>query len=71
MQKEYDQNMKVVNDVVEFHNVSIKELNSAMISGFDLATVTGPLMDEPMQGAVFILESISLDKAAAEEQQIK
>ena len=67
MQKEYDQNMKIVGEVLEFHNVSMKEFNSAMVSGFDLATVTGPLMDEPMQGAVFILENILIDKEAAVE----
>lgn len=71
MQKEYEQNMQKVGLVTSFHNVSIKELNSAVVSGFDLATVTGPLMDEPMQGAVFILENVAVDKAAAEEQQAK
>jgi len=44
----------------------MQELNSALISGFDLASVTGPLMDEPMQGAVFIIESISLNTEASE-----
>jgi hypothetical protein len=29
-----------------------------MISGFDLASLNGPLMDEPIQGAVFIIEDI-------------
>ena len=67
MRKEYDQNMLIVDEVTGFHNVSKKELNSAIVSGFDLATVTGPLMDEPMQGAVFILENILVDKEAGEE----
>ena len=71
MQKEYEQNLLKVDEVTGFHNVSKKELNSAIVSGFDLATVTGPLMDEPMQGAVFILENVAIDKEAAEEYQAK
>lgn len=39
-----------------------KLLDSAIISGFDLATVNGPLMDEPMQGAIFIVEDVSVDE---------
>ena len=42
-------------------------LDSAMISGFDLASINGPLMDEPMQGAIFIIESISLDQEQLEK----
>ena len=38
-----------------------------MISGFDLASVNGPLMDEPMQGAIFIVESLDLDKDQLEK----
>ena len=38
-----------------------------MISGFDLASINGPLMDEPMQGAIFIIESISLDQEQLEK----
>lgn len=26
------------------------------MNGFDLATMAGPLMEEPMQGAIFIIE---------------
>jgi len=41
----------------------MKEFNSALVNGFDLATLTGPLMDEPMQGAVFIIEDIIFDQS--------
>jgi translation elongation factor EF-G len=44
--------------VLENNNVSMKEFNAALINGFDLATMNGPLMDEPMQGAIFIIEDI-------------
>jgi translation elongation factor EF-G len=37
-----------------------------MISGFDLATCSGPLMDEPMQGAIFIIEDVSLAEEVKE-----
>jgi translation elongation factor EF-G len=56
-------------EVTGFHNVTKKGLNSALVSGFDLATAAGPLMDEPMQGAVFILENIAIDKEGAEEHK--
>ena len=36
-----------------------------------MATVTGPLMDEPMQGAVFILENVAIDREGAEEHKAK
>ena len=44
--------------MIKNHQISLKILDSACISGFDLASVNGPLMDEPMQGAIFILENI-------------
>ena len=37
-------------------------MNAAVVSGFDIASQKGPLMDEPMQGAVFILENVNSSK---------
>ena len=39
------------------------------MTGFDIAVSRGPLMDEPMQGTVFILEEISSLVAADEEAE--
>ncbi len=67
MEKETANNLEKVKKVIEHHQTTFKELNSAMISGFDLATFSGPLMDEPMQGAIFIIEDISLAEELKEE----
>ena len=60
MEKEAKNHLQKVEEVIKYNQTSAKELNSAMISGFDLATCSGPLMDEPMQGAIFIVEDVSL-----------
>lgn len=66
LEKEAVANQQRINEVLQHNQVTSKELNSAMISGFDLATFNGPLMDEPMQGAVFIIEDIELTVDANE-----
>ena len=33
---------------------------SALVTGFDIATTSGPLSEEPMLGAVFLIETIEL-----------
>jgi hypothetical protein len=62
LQKEQEANLQRAGDILDKHGITLKILDSAIISGFDLASVNGPLMDEPMQGAVFIVEGISLDR---------
>ncbi len=46
---------------MEFNKITLRELDSAFISGFDMASQTGPLMDEPMQGAVSLIDDIELN----------
>ena len=36
------------------------------MTGFDIATVSGPLCEEPMLGAVFLIENIELVKKAGD-----
>ena len=62
-EKEQTQREAKLKEVLEQNNLSIKEFNSALINGFDLASMTGPLMDEPMQGAIFIIEDIMFDSS--------
>lgn len=33
---------------------------NAIVTGFDIATKSGPLCEEPMLGAVFLIETIEL-----------
>lgn len=40
--------MNKVMGVSKHFQVTLKELDSGLISGFDLASTTGPLMDEPI-----------------------
>jgi len=49
----------------------LKELNDSIKSGFNLACEKGPLMDEQMQGAVFIIDDIIINKEVAEQFQKK
>ena len=51
--------------------MSIKEFNSALINGFDLSTMTGPLMDEPMYGAIFIIEDMIQEDTTQEHEENK
>ena len=37
-------------------NVVVREYDYSVVSGFQLATLTGPLCDEPMRGVCFIVE---------------
>ena len=55
---------------MENNNVSLKEFNAALINGFDLATMNGPLMDEPMQGAIFIIEDVHFDENSDQDANI-
>ena len=36
----------------------LKELNNSILTGFQLATASGPLCDEPMSGVCFIIDEI-------------
>jgi translation elongation factor EF-G len=42
--------------------VSWRDLCNAFVTGFDIATVSGPLCEEPMLGAVFIIENVQAVK---------
>jgi len=66
LEKEAKNYLQKVEEVIKYNQTSAKELNSAMISGFDLATCSGPLMDDPMQGAIFIIEDVSLAEEVKE-----
>ena len=49
-------------EVLAAHEVTAKDLSNAVTTGFDIATRAGPLFDEAVMGAVFIVESIDLVK---------
>eukprot|EP01027_Heterolobosea_sp_BB2_P009685 GEZU01014272.1.p2 GENE.GEZU01014272.1~~GEZU01014272.1.p2 ORF type:complete len:364 (-),score=168.83 GEZU01014272.1:105-1196(-) len=42
---------------------SLKDLDSSIIAGFQLATAAGPLCEEPMMGVCFSIEDITFDKS--------
>jgi ribosome assembly protein 1 len=44
--------------VLEHHEITHKDLINSLITGFDIATYSGPLCEEPMLGACFIVETI-------------
>lgn len=43
------------------------EYESSFVNGFQLATLAGPLCDEPMMGVAFCVEEWSLDKSAGDD----
>jgi len=67
--KELDSQMQAVQKVVNDSKSSLKELSGAVMTGFNIAVSKGPLMDEPMQGTIFILEEISSLVAGDEEPE--
>ena len=42
------------------------ELDSGFINGFQLATIAGPLCDEPLMGVAFIVEDWTIDKTISD-----
>ena len=40
-----------------------------MLTGFDIATTSGPLCEEPMLGAAFLIESIEMAKKEDEDRK--
>lgn len=70
LQKEQEHNINKAMEVSKHFQVTLKELDSGLISGFDLASTTGPLMDEPIQGAVFIVEKLELDQELSQKLKV-
>lgn len=46
---------------MDYHDCSIKDIMNGFIGGFDYATVNGPLTEEPMEGACFIIDEVKLE----------
>lgn len=50
-------------------NKALRDLNTSIISGFQLATLAGPLCNEPMTGVAFIIEDIVFQQQEQENQE--
>ncbi|KAM9953379.1 hypothetical protein ACTFIR_008445 [Dictyostelium discoideum] len=46
----------------------ISELDNSIVSGFQLATIAGPLCDEPMMGVCLIVEDIDIIREEGDQQ---
>jgi len=68
-QKEYDEKFAKVQEVLSAHSVTWKDICNAMLTGFDIATVSGPLCEEPMLGAAFLVENIDLVVKREDEER--
>mmetsp|Transcript_2734 Transcript_2734/g.4662 ORF Transcript_2734/g.4662 Transcript_2734/m.4662 type:complete len:439 (+) Transcript_2734:1501-2817(+) len=66
--KEAERCLGKAQEVAQFYEMTTKQLDSAIVSGFEMAVSNGPLMDEPMQGAVFIVDDLELDRKHIEEK---
>jgi hypothetical protein len=53
--------------VIEYHSITARDMNNSFITGFDISTNNGPLCEEPMLGAVFIVDLIELVNQAENE----
>ena len=53
---------KNLNKVMDEFKVERRELMNAFVNGFSVATSSGPLCEEPMQGACFIISNIDLQE---------
>jgi len=70
MQEEIDRKVKL-QKVMDYHGCSIKDIMNGFIGGFDYATVNGPLTEEPMEGACFIIDEVKLVRNEEEEKEDK
>lgn len=56
-------------EVCSTFNVVRAEIFNGLLNGFNQATSSGPLCEEPMQGACFIIQNIELVKEEQEESK--
>lgn len=48
----------MIEKVLVQQEVTARDVNNALVAGFEMATRNGPLCEEPMLGACFIVESV-------------
>ena len=52
----------------KYLNISIDEVNKSITAGFDLAVLSGPLCQEPIIGAIFIVEDLKIMEEVKNEE---
>jgi ribosome assembly protein 1 len=62
-QKEQEERFDKVKKVLQVHDASWRDMCNAFITGFDIATKSGPICEEPMLGAAFLIENVQLIKS--------
>ena len=63
-QKEDEERFQQIQEILTSHDVTWRDMCNSFITGFDIAVQSGPLCEEPILGAVFLIESIEQLKKA-------
>ena len=63
-QKEDEERFQQIQEILTSHDVTWRDMCNSFITGFDIAVQSGPLCEEPILGAVFLIESIKQLKKA-------
>jgi len=58
--EDFDETKSETSSIATASTIASRDLNSALLGGFDLATLSGPLCDEPLQGVWIIIEEVSI-----------
>ena len=58
IEKEYLKKKDHLDLFLKKYQVELKDVTNALMAGFDIAATCGPLCEEPMLGACFIVEDI-------------
>ena len=60
--KEDEEKFIQVHEILTQHDVTWKDMCNSFVTGFDIATQSGPLCEEPILGAVFLIDNLELVK---------
>lgn len=55
---------RVLDQITQRYKLNNTEIMNSFLNGFNHATQSGPLCEEPMQGACFVVQSIELVEEA-------
>ena len=66
-QAEVQQRQEKMSQILKQYSLMKSEIMNSFLNGFNQATMAGPLCEEPMQGACFIIQNCELVQEEAKE----
>ena len=62
----FEANRKHLQEVMEHFSLELRDVKGALAHGFELCIKSGPLMQEPVLGACFVIEDIEWEEKPPE-----